>query len=842
MFVSRFRLLVLILTLTITASVCAVACGGDDDNTPTPPKGDTFSVLFDDSARELLLQRNEEAILRIPADGLQLGRVNEVSHEVNYDPYPMAIEDETFSPPDGLRWLPVTAAAITRTAEGEYDISLSYDENVTASLTITTNGDGSYKVVWTPLDGGADIAYFRLRPRVSTEDAFYGLGGFLDTVNHRGKIRAMQLEAESKVESNYNEAHVPVPFITGTTGWGLFVENPYTASFAVATEADDLVDVIYGTGPFSSDGLTFHLFAASHPMDITKKYYEVTGYPKLPARWGLGPIIWRDENDDQAQVVSDANIMRDKDLAASGYWIDRPYASGVNSFDFDPAKFDDPQAMIDTLHDLGFRVSLWHTPYVSPEHPGASELNAIAEENGYFPSRTGLMLNGWSSPIDFTNPDAYAWWQGLIKRYTDMGIEGFKLDFAEDVVPGILGVRTIWEFADGSDERSMHSRYTDWYHRVYSEMLPQSGGFLICRAGTYGDQKNVTAIWPGDLDANMAFHRDEMVDRRGRDYIAVGGLPASLMYGLTLGPSGYPFYGADTGGYRHSPPNKETFTRWFQQTALSSVMQIGTSANDVAWEYNNDNEFDDEMLGWYKTYTRLHLRLWPYEWTYANNIAVTGYPIDRALGFAHPELGEHPNDTYLFGDYLLVAPVVRAGATSREIILPEGQWIDWFDGTEYAGGQTITMDAPLSKLPLLIKRGGIVPMLRPTIDTMAPTTTPDRVDSYATTSGVLYPRIAAGEKSEFVLFDGTVLKQEATAKGVKLQSKDGSEFINGYLFEVMSFGDKPAGVTNDGDALAEAQNLELLEAEGSGWYYDIQNNGAVYVKIPAGEHDVVISK
>ncbi len=136
----------------------------------------------------------------------------------------------------------------------------------------------------------------------------------------------------------------------------------------------------------------------------------------------------------------------------------------------------------------------------------------------------------------------------------------------------------------------------------------------------------------------------------------MGGLPAALIAGLSLGPSGFPFYGSDTGGYRHSPPDKELFTRWFQSTALSTVMQIGTSTNDVAWEPTPKNGFDQEMLGWYRSYTRLHLRLFPYIWTYAKRLKTDGRPIQRALGLAHPELGEHPDDTFLLGDSLLVAP------------------------------------------------------------------------------------------------------------------------------------------------------------------------------------------
>ena len=83
-------------------------------------------------------------------------------------------------------------------------------------------------------------------------------------------------------------------------------------------------------------------------------------------------------------------------------------------------------------------------------------------------------------------------------------------------------------------------------------------------------------------------------------------------------------------------------------------MEIGTSSNDVAWEPTPGNGFDAEMLGWYRTYTRLHLRLWPYEWTYAERLKSDGRAIERALGLAYPELGENPSDEYLFGDSLLV--------------------------------------------------------------------------------------------------------------------------------------------------------------------------------------------
>ena len=170
---------------------------------------------------------------------------------------------------------------------------------------------------------------------------------------------------------------------------------------------------------------------------------------------------------------------------------------------------------------------------------------------------------------------------------------------------------------------------------------------------------------------------------------------------------------------------------------------------------------------------------------HAHRIAETGHPLQRPLGLAHPELGHFDFD-YLFGEHLLVAPVVRPGQTTREVVLPDGEWIDWFDGTVLAGG-THTVDAPLSKLPLFLRRGGIVPMLRPTIDTLAPSTDAT-VDAFGNDAGALYVRVFPGEASSFTLFDGTVITAEAAGAGATLGYTAGTVFTQGAVFEVVGLG------------------------------------------------------
>ncbi|MEE2779102.1 MAG: TIM-barrel domain-containing protein, partial [Myxococcota bacterium] len=666
------------------------ACGGEETTEPDAPatspgtavSGDTALLLEDGVLR---LNRGDLTLMRFPLDGLQLGVVEALEDDRAYDPW-FLIEsaDKLFyQPPAGLQWLDVEAVTVTEQTETSANMELVYAGARRANLAVTVDGDDRFKLHWMPEGSGDPVAFFRLRPRVDSEEGFYGLGEYFDHVNHRGKARAMQFEL-STLESTYNEAHVPIPMLLGTSGWGLFVPCPYGGAFSVAETEDDLVEATFGTGFASSAGLTFYLFTEDHPLDLTQHYYEVTGYPGLPAPWALGPWIWRDEIAGQVAVMEDLETIRALDLATSGYWIDRPFASAVNSFDFHPDTYSDAAGMIQTANDMGFRMALWQAPYIDDDEAATADLLAEGQAEGYFPSEAATMVNKWGPMVDLTNPDAYAWWQSLVEQYTSLGIEGFKLDYGQDIQIGAADVRLPWSFHDGSNELTQQSRFQALYHQVYAETLPEDGGFLLCRSGTYGDQTNGVIIWPGDLDATDTAHGEIILDD-GVEVEGVGGLEASMIAGLTLGPSGFPFYGSDTGGYRHAPPSKEVFIRWFQQTALSTVMQVGTNSNDVPWEGGSGDGFDDEVVDLYRIYARLHLRLFPYEWTYAKALAVDGRPIQRALGLAYPEMGEHPWDTYLFGDHLLVAPVVKAEQRERDVLFPPGTWIDWWNGTSFGG-------------------------------------------------------------------------------------------------------------------------------------------------------------
>jgi len=804
--------------------------------------GDSATLVVE-ARGEVRLERGEvgETLLRLPLDAFEIGTVNAIQSTLNYDPYYLEDVDQAiYRPPAGLAWHQPVAAEVERSAEGAV-ITLEYEGGRTGSVSAVVGGEGRFELTWTLPVGEPPVAFARLRLRASVDDHYYGLGEFFDHVDHRGLIRAMQLEP-LPLESANNEAHVPIPLLIGTSGWGLFVDSLRPGVFAVANEEDDLVKVTYGLGSAASEGLRVALIAEDHPLDVTRHYYELTGALGPVAPWALGPVIWRNEIDGQTAVEDDLRTIRDLDLATTAYWIDRPYATAVNSFDFDPARYDDPPVMMSLASDLGLPMALWHTPYVDPDDDASRPLYDHALANDFFPPDRGTAIVRWGPPIDFTNPAAYSWWQELLESYRALGISGYKLDYAEEVIVGAFGIRTPWLFHDGTDELTMHRGYELLYHQVYAEMLPEAGGFLLCRAAVTGDQVHGPIIWPGDIDANLARQGDVVDTGDGESYTAVGGLPAAVVASSTLGPSGFPLFGSDTGGYRHSPPDRETYIRWFQHTALSTVMQVGTGSDDVPWDLGEIG-LDDEVLDLYRTFARLHLRLFPYLWTYLERVRTDGRAIQRPLGLAHPELGAHPDDVYLLGDDLLVAPVVDPGVTERVVPLPEGRWQGWWDGALYEGGGQVTVPAPLETIPFLVRLWAPVPMLRPTIDAIEPVADTDAIDSFATAAGPLWVRVGvdpdATGTGDFVLYDGTTLtvSSEAGTSGcvdTSLGRAAGSVFDDAVVFEVVggSVTEATYVVASTGSAvpLDEAVDQTAFDEAVAAWYEP--ESGWALVKLP----------
>ena len=764
--------------------------------------GDASARLDDQSLT--LAQGTTQVSLALAS--IELGFVDEVKRTINYDPWAILGSSPLLKPPGSLEWrAPQEIRRSGRT------VSLSYGDGVRVEAEISSDAREAFLVDLRVVGGSARVAYVRFATRVPATEPVFGLGEHLDTVNQRGVARALHLEADSTSEGPDNDARVPVPLLVAPSGYGLFVDSWRPVAIDVCKETPDVVRAIVDVAFASEQRIPFRVFFGGDASAVLARFNARVGKPKLPPAWATGPWFWRDENTNQAQVEGDLEAIRANDLAASGYWIDRPYATEVNTFDFATPQFPNPERISPRANALGLRTALWHVPYLDEKAAATKALFDEATQRGFYAPVSGVLLNRWGKPLDLTNERARAWWKGKLQAYRDLGFEGFKLDYAEDVLPGLGLARNEWRFDDGSDERTMHAGYTDLYHRTYREVLPAEGGFLLVRRGYPGDQAKGVIVWPGDLDATFARH-GERTTKGGETYLSVGGLPAAFKAGLSLVTSGFPLFASDTGGYRHSPPDGELLARWAQASSLFFAMQTGNSASTVPWEPDAATGVTAETLAIVRASTQLFTRLHPFRWSLLAAYEQGGALPFMPLGLVEASLAAE-EESLLMGGVLLGAPVLHRGETEREVVFPRGRWLDVHTLAFHEGRARVP--APLDRLPLFQKAGSIVPMARPSVRSLARATDP-RVDSFANDPGRLYARVVPGAAASFTLYDGTKLAWEDGAAAV-FTGAPGSVAWRGLELEVAGDARSVLAVTSDGVNLARVADDAALDAADEGF-------------------------
>ncbi len=647
---------------------------------------------------------------------------------------------------------------------------VTFDPIADGSITFESPAPGVLHVQ--TADDGMPTALVALA--LASDDGFYaGLGERFGHVSPRGEIVPMQMEIDANSESGTNEAHVPVPFLVSSRGYGVFWPTRESGAFDVAA-----TDAAAVTATFEGKTADLYFFFDRDPLAVVSAFTKKAGLPRPLPRWALGPMYWRNEWVSGQQLLGDAAELRVRHIPTTTLWIDNPWQTSYNDFRFDP-RFSDPASMMGQLSALGYRVSAWSTPYLEkpgtgPDDPARALYTQAADAGVLVKLKSGELFAapGFNSKsqfgmLDFTTAAGRDFWANVASRAVDAGIRGFKLDYGEDIIADLFGARLGIAFNDGTTDRQARA-YPLAFDAAYHQALDKAGGgFLIVRASSWGGAAQADIIWPGDLDNGFEKHGDPTGSGTGY----VGGLPAVVVDAQSLAVSGFPSFGSDTGGYRHGAPGKEALIRWSEHTALSVIMQLGGGGDTHApWVY------DDETVADYTRLATLHTRLEPYLSWLLSAAETAGTPTIRPLPLAYPDdvaARAHADDEYLLGPDLLVAPVVTAGVTSRAVHLPPGRWISWWDGTVTDGPADITAPAPLGEPPLFARAGALVPMLQADVQTLVPETAgtvvsaQDRADSVDATGWVQGAAHAAWD-------DGAALDVQDDAQATTLTFTPGS--------------------------------------------------------------------
>lgn len=510
---------------------------------------------------------------------------------------------------------------------------------------------------------------------LDVDEYVYGLGERFTPFVKNGQVVEMWNEDGGTASEI---AYKNIPFYVTNKGYGILVDNEGDVAYEIASEKVERIQ-------FSVEGerLDYYVISGKTPMGTVEKYTDLTGKPALPPAWSFG--LWLTTsfttNYDEATTSSFIQGMADRQIPLhvfhfDCYWMD---AYEWCNFEWDPATFPDPKGMLKRYHDRGLHICVWINPYIGQK----SCLFKEGKENGYLVKKkdgsvwqTDLWQPGMAL-VDFTNPDAVAWYQGKLKTLLDMGVDCFKTDFGERIP-----VKEI-EYFDHSDPVKMHNYYTYLYNQAVFELLEHERGtgeaVLFARSATVGGQQ-FPAHWGGDCSAS---------------YVSMA---ETLRGGLSLSLGGFGFWSHDISGFESTAP-ADIYKRWCQFGLLSSHSRLhGSSSYRVPWL------FDDEACEILKEFVNLKCRLMPYLYGQAVRSHTEGRPVLRPMVLDFPQ--DRACDTldrqYMFGDSLLVAPIFKENG-EVQYYLPEGTWYNLITGAEVTGGKWQKETHDYHSLPLMIR-------------------------------------------------------------------------------------------------------------------------------------------
>jgi len=525
------------------------------------------------------------------------------------------------------------------------------------------------------------------------EFSYWGSGGALDNrgANNRNTLGL------SNPPTGSGDPSARAPFYWTSLRYGVYADTLALGRYTIAVGGQTSFN-------FDASNLTYYVIYGATPPDILKRYNTLADGSLMPPNWAFDPIFWRDDHhadlaangvtNAQALVKRDADQLQAFQMPSAGMWIDRPVGTGTGALvgwgnmDFDTAAngFPNPAAMIADLKSRNMHLNVWITNRDQNSMVTDPQLNPYKFTTGC------SVANCTTTPgIDLREPIAFNRFKQVLQTgyptqassYISMGVSGFKIDRGDqgdipDALQPTLAVLIPKMAYDASFEYN------------------GAEGFTFSR-NVYDRGRKYVAVWNGDSDPNLA-----------------GGMSDSMKQLLRLGGILISMVGSDTGGY-NGAPNKNTFARWMAFSAHVPMMEVLLGPNRTPWNapfLTGANATPPLLTSVLTKWAQEHHDLIPYTRSGLYNATQNGLPVVRMLTMMYPDdpaVADTFNE-YMFGDALLIAPILVANATSRNVYLPAGDWIDYNDKlTHHAGPATITAAAPLDVIPRYVKAGAIVP-------------------------------------------------------------------------------------------------------------------------------------
>lgn len=691
-------------------------------------------------------------------------------------------------------------------------------------------------------DGDQGTGYENGKPfvfkKTDKSENFYGFGEQTGGLNKRGKSLGMWNTDNYSYPTDSKYVYTTIPFFLGLKdkkAYGIFFDNTYRSYYEMASESDDYY-YFYANG----GKLTYYFIYGPQTSDVINKYTELTGKMEAPPLWSLGfhQSKWGYSPE---ELVNVAQTYRDKQIPLDTMHFDIDYMDGYRVFTWNP-KYEEA---LKTLKSKGFHAIAINDPAVKQDE-NYSIYQEGTQRNFWVKNPDGSNYIGavWPGPAAFPNflkKDVRNWWADHLGSLLNKGVDGVWNDMNEPAVfdgPNhTMPLDNVFEGDNG--EKILHTEAHNLYGHEEAEATfngfvknkPNARPFVLTR-DMYAGTQRYAAVWTGDNVSSW-------------EHLAM-----TIPMNSNIGLSGQPFVGNDIGGFAKPNPElltPELFARWIEVGAFvpfSRDHYDSTAKSGIAGQ--EPWQFGKQVEDISRKYISKRYELLPYLYNQFKKSTENGQPVQQPLVY---QFQDDPNtynieDQFMFGDSLLIAPVVKQGQNSRQVYLPAGvKWVDYWTGKEFDGNQTITVNADLGSLPIFVKQNSIIPSREVQQSTDEKKLENLILDTYLENKATYHFYEDDAATLDYKKGEYNVTNFEINKNGNTIQFSQQKEVQN-YQSDIRSYtlklhdADQPSKVQAGPSKYEAAGSLDELNGKERAYYFDGQSK-TLYVKVPVGEKQKV---
>lgn len=530
--------------------------------------------------------------------------------------------------------------------------------------------------------------------------AYYGLGEKGGELNKKGYYTENFNTDDPETDDDSIMYYKTIPFymaLKQNHTYGIFFDNSFRSYFDMGKKCSDRIF-------FGANGgqIQYYFMLGKNMKEVLEKYTYLTGRMEMPPIWSLGYQQCRFSYFTQEEVLQIAKTFEEKNIPLDVLYLDIDYMDGFRVMTFKSPNFDKAKELIKTLKEKGIKTITILDPGVKvDEEYGVFKRG---KEGDFFTKKLdgeiyiGAVWPNDSAFPDFSNEKCRQWWKKELKSFIKhYDIDGIWNDMNEPCVFNndfkTLPENCIHDSDYGIIEhKEFHNRYGMEMSRcskeAQDELDENKRGFSMTRA-TYAGGQRYSSVWTGD---NMSLWSQ---------------LRMSISMNCNLGISGFSFVGNDVSGFGLDS-SEELFIRWNQ---VGTFLPILRNHSNMYTRRQEPWAFGKRAEDIARKSIELRYELMPYLYDMYYFSHTKGLPVFR------PMIMEFQNDInlinnkeqFMFGENILVAPILYEGETLKTVYLPEGTWYNYFTNEKFEGKKYYKMKCEIDEILIFVKEGSIIP-------------------------------------------------------------------------------------------------------------------------------------